>query len=68
MRAVRITTNYLMTAEGSVLIEVGHTRVLCAATIEDTVPPFLRGSGRVDDSDVVLLPSATMSAISTSPP
>jgi ribonuclease PH len=35
-----------MTAEGSALIEVGHTRVLCAATIEDTVPPFLRGTGK----------------------
>src|ERR1700727_1302246 len=46
MRPVRITTNYLMTAEGSALIEVGHTRVLCAATIEESVPPFLRGSGR----------------------
>ena len=46
MRPVRITTNYLMTAEGSVLIEVGHTRVLCAASVEETVPQFLRGSGR----------------------
>ena len=46
MRPVRITTSYLMTAEGSALIEVGNTRVLCAATLEETVPPFLRGSGR----------------------
>ena len=46
MRPVRITTNYLMTAEGSALIEVGNTRVLCAASIEDVVPGFLRGSGR----------------------
>ena len=38
MRPVRITTNYLLTAEGSALIEVGNTRVLCAASIEETVP------------------------------
>jgi ribonuclease PH len=46
MRPVRMTTKYLMTAEGSALIEVGNTRVLCAASIEETVPSFLRGSGR----------------------
>ena len=46
MRPVRVTTDYLLTAEGSVLIEVGNTRVLCAASIEDTVPGFLRGSGK----------------------
>jgi ribonuclease PH len=46
MRPVRIETNYLLTAEGSALITVGNTRVLCAATIEETVPPFLRNSGK----------------------
>jgi ribonuclease PH len=46
MRPIRITSNYLMTAEGSVLIEVGNTRVLCAASVEESVPQFLRGSGR----------------------
>src|ERR1700747_3676613 len=46
MRPVKVTTDYLLTAEGSALIEVGNTRVLCAASIEETVPPFLRGSGR----------------------
>ncbi len=46
MRPVRFTTNFLKTAEGSVLIEVGNTRVLCAATVEDTIPQFLRGSGK----------------------
>ncbi|HXF28149.1 MAG TPA: ribonuclease PH [Bryobacteraceae bacterium] len=45
MRPVRIDTNYLLTAEGCALIEVGNTRVLCAASIEDTVPAFLRNSG-----------------------
>jgi ribonuclease PH len=38
MRPVTITPGYLMTAEGSVMIEVGNTRVLCAATLEETVP------------------------------
>ncbi len=46
MRPVRIETGYLLTAEGSALIEVGNTRVLCAATVEDSVPQFLRGSGK----------------------
>jgi len=46
MRPVKITTDYLLTAEGSVLIEVGNTRLLCAASIEESVPGFLRGSGK----------------------
>ncbi len=46
MRPVRIETGYLKTPEGSALIEVGNTRVLCAATVEDSVPQFLRGSGK----------------------
>lgn len=46
LRAVRITPGYLPYAEGSVLIEVGQTRVVCAATIEDRVPPFLRNTGQ----------------------
>jgi ribonuclease PH len=45
MRKVKIARNYLKYAEGSALIEVGNTKVLCAATIEDKVPPFLKGSG-----------------------
>lgn len=45
MRKVKITRNYLKYAEGSVLIEVGNTKVLCAATIEEKVPPFMKGSG-----------------------
>ncbi len=44
-RAVHITPHYLLPAEGSALIEVGHTRVICAATVDDTVPAFLRGTG-----------------------
>ena len=46
MRFVKITRNYLKYAEGSVLIEVGNTKVICAATIEERVPPFLKGSGQ----------------------
>src|ERR1700681_4918350 len=46
MRPVKITTDYLLTAEGSTLIEIGNTRVLCAASVEEGVPGFLRGSGR----------------------
>src|SRR5579875_3892812 len=46
LRPVRIHTDYLVTAEGSVLIEAGNTRVLCTATVENSVPAFLRGTGR----------------------
>ncbi|MGA2878467.1 MAG: ribonuclease PH [Bryobacteraceae bacterium] len=60
MRSVRITTNYLVTAEGSALIEVGQTRVLCAASVEETVPQFLRGSGRGwVTAEYSMLPRAT---------
>jgi ribonuclease PH len=45
MRPVKITRNYLKYPEGSVLIEVGNTKVICAATIEDKVPHFMKGTG-----------------------
>ena len=45
IRPVRITRNYTRYAEGSVLIEVGHTHVLCTASVEERVPPHKRGSG-----------------------
>ncbi len=44
-RPLTITPRYLKHAEGSVLIEVGDTKVICAATVEDRVPPFLKGKG-----------------------
>ncbi len=44
LRPTKITPNYLNHAEGSVLIEVGLTKIICAASVEDRVPPFLRGS------------------------
>jgi ribonuclease PH len=46
MRDVRFTRGFTRHAEGSVLIEFGDTRVLCTASIEPRVPPFLKGSGR----------------------
>ena len=46
LRAVRITRNFTRHAEGSVLIEMGDTRVLCTASVEESLPPFLRGKGQ----------------------
>ena len=46
LRTTTITPNYLMHAEGSVLIEAGNTKVICTASVEDRVPPFLRNSGK----------------------
>jgi ribonuclease PH len=46
LRPVTIRRGYLKNAEGSALIEMGGTRVLCAATVEERVPPFLRNTGR----------------------
>ncbi|MDR3560684.1 MAG: ribonuclease PH [Negativicutes bacterium] len=45
LRQVKITRNYLKYAEGSVLVEFGDTKVLCAASVEEKVPPFLKGMG-----------------------
>ena len=45
MRKVKITPNYTMYAEGSVLIEVGNTKVICTASVDEKVPPFLEGKG-----------------------
>jgi len=46
LRAVRIPRNFTRHAEGSVLIEMGDTRVLCTASVEESLPPFLRGKGQ----------------------
>jgi hypothetical protein len=43
---VRLTRNFTRHAEGSVLVEMGDTQVLCTASVEENVPPFLRGKGR----------------------
>src|SRR6266567_6728154 len=45
LRPIRITRGYTIHAEGSVLIEFGHTKVLCTASVEEKVPPHKRGSG-----------------------
>lgn len=60
LRAVSIETDYLIHPEGSVLISVGNTKVICTATVEDRVPPFLRGSGKGwVTAEYSMLPRAT---------
>lgn len=46
LRPLKMSTNYLKDVEGAVLIETGHTKVICTATIQDDVPPFLRGKNQ----------------------
>jgi ribonuclease PH len=60
LRPVRLTVDYLDYAEGSVVIEAGKTRVLCAASIEEKVPPFLEGKGQGwVTAEYSMLPRAT---------
>ena len=60
LREVRITRGYTRHAEGSVLVEFGETRVLCTASVEERVPPFLRDSGRGwVSAEYGMLPRAT---------
>ncbi|HEX2715704.1 MAG TPA: ribonuclease PH [Candidatus Acidoferrales bacterium] len=60
MRPVKLTSDFMPTAEGSVLIEVGQTRVICTATVDDGVPSFLKGSGKGwVTSEYGMLPRAT---------
>jgi ribonuclease PH len=60
LRPTLITPHFLLHAEGSVLIEVGRTRVICAASVEERVPPFLRGSGKGwVTAEYAMLPRAT---------
>ncbi|HKG48483.1 MAG TPA: ribonuclease PH [Pyrinomonadaceae bacterium] len=60
MRPARITPGFLPYAEGSVLIEMGNTRVVCSASLEDRVPPFLRNSGKGWlTAEYAMLPRAT---------
>ena len=60
LRDFRITRDFLHFSEGSVLVEMGHTRVICAATIEDKVPPFLKNSGRGWlTAEYAMLPAST---------
>jgi ribonuclease PH len=60
LRPVEIVPGFLKTAEGSVLIKAGHTHVLCAATVETSVPPFLRNTGKGwVTAEYSMLPRAT---------
>jgi ribonuclease PH len=60
MRAVRIIPDYTTMAAGSVLIECGKTRVICTASVDETVPPFLRGKGTGWlTAEYAMLPGAT---------
>lgn len=61
MRPVNILPDFIHTAEGSVLIEIGNTRVICTASIEDTVPPFLRNTGKGwISAEYSMLPRSTL--------
>jgi len=61
LRPVKITPEFITTAEGSALIEVGNTRVICTASIEETVPAFLRNSGKGwISSEYSMLPRSTL--------
>jgi ribonuclease PH len=61
MRPVNILPDYIPTAEGSALIEVGNTRVICTASVEETVPVFLRNMGKGwVTSEYAMIPRATL--------
>ena len=65
LRPVHITPGFLPYAEGSVLIQMGNTRVVCAASLEDRVPPFLRNSGQGWlTAEYAMLPRATQTRTS----
>jgi ribonuclease PH len=60
LRPTSIQPNFLPTAEGSALIEIGNTKVICAASVEQSVPPFLRGRGQGwVTAEYAMLPRAT---------
>jgi ribonuclease PH len=60
LRPIQMTPNFISSAEGSVLIEVGRTRVICTASVEEVVPPFMRNSGKGwITSEYSMIPRAT---------
>src|SRR5512140_1585307 len=62
LREIKITPGYLSFAEGSVLIEMGNTHVICAVTLDQKVPPFLKNSGKGwVTAEYSMLPRATLS-------
>src|SRR5437899_4209680 len=61
LRPVNIVPEFITAAEGSVLIEVGNTRVICTASVEETVPQFLRNTGKGwVSAEYGMLPRATL--------
>ena len=61
LRPVNIIPDFISTAEGSALIEIGNTRVICTATVEETVPSFLKGAGKGwITAEYSMLPRATL--------
>jgi len=61
MRPVKIIPDYITTAEGSALIEVGNTRVICTASVEESVPAFLRNTGKGwITSEYAMIPRSTL--------
>jgi ribonuclease PH len=61
LRPVKLITDFVSTAEGAVLIEIGNTRVICTASVEETVPVFLRNSGKGwVTAEYGMLPRATL--------
>jgi ribonuclease PH len=61
LRPVKITADFITTAEGSALIEVGNTRVICTASIEEAVPQFMRNTGKGwISSEYSMLPRSTL--------
>src|SRR3981081_2845919 len=61
LRPILITPDFITTAEGSVLIEVGNTRVICTASIEETVPQFMRNTGKGwISAEYSMLPRSTL--------
>ena len=62
LREINITRNFTKHAEGSVLVQFGDTKVICTASVEETVPPFLRGKGTGwVTAEYSMLPRATHS-------
>src|SRR5574341_1058646 len=60
-RPVRITPDYLVTAEGSALIEVGNTKVICTVSLDDAIPSWMRGTGRGwITAEYAMLPRSTI--------
>src|SRR5579884_1171533 len=61
MRPVNIVRDFISTAEGSVLIEIGNTRVICTASVEESVPAWMRNSGKGwITSEYGMIPRATL--------